>query len=289
MAIKKNSYAFILGTVSVLAFSLTLPLTKYLVAYQSIFEVGLLRGLIAAIFAAFILLFFAKKTPNKTQIKKLIVVSMTIVLGFPLLIALSMSHLSPGYGAVILACLPIMTAIFGSILGHEKPKLAFWFLSCLGISLVMGYSFFNTLPQKFGIGDVILFCSAICAGLGYAQGGLLAKEIQGWEVICWALLIALPALLFFSILNFNFENFFTLGYPQWLAIFYLGIVNSLFGFFIWYEALALGGVEKVGQTQLLQPLFTYFFSILFFQDSVTTEAIFLFLLLIMLVIKIKNI
>lgn len=285
---KNNYVGFTMGTICVLAFSLTLPLTKYLVTYQTPLEVGLSRALIAAVFALFILLIFSKKLPAKNQLKKLIVVSITIVIGFPVLTAFSMDHLSSGYGAVILACLPIMTAVFGAILGNERPSLYFWILSCIGVLLVIGYSLLNTSPEQFGLGDIMLFIASACAGLGYAQGGLLAKELPGWEVICWALLLSFPALLIFLVFNFNPENFSSLDYPQWLAILYLGLINSLFGFFIWYKALALGGVVKVSQTQLLQPFFTYFFSIIIFGENFSIEAMLLFLFLTVIIVKIKN-
>ena len=30
------------------------------------------------------------------------------------------------------------------------------------------------------------------AGLGYTEGGVLAREYGGWRVICWAVILALP-------------------------------------------------------------------------------------------------
>ena len=42
-----------------------------------------------------------------------------------------------------------------------------------------------------------------------------------------------------------------------LALFaYVAAISALFGFFPWYAGLARGGVAKIGQIQLVQPLLT---------------------------------
>lgn len=42
-------------------------------------------------------------------------------------------------------------------------------------------------------GSVLLLLAALLSGgLGYAEGGRLAKQMPGWQVIGWALVLALP-------------------------------------------------------------------------------------------------
>lgn len=53
--------------------------------------------------------------------------------------------------------------------------------------------------QSGGIGashwsDLLLFASVILCGLGYAEGGLLARELGAWQTICWALVVAFPVM-----------------------------------------------------------------------------------------------
>ncbi|HRN83040.1 EamA family transporter, partial [Nitrosomonas europaea] len=42
----------------------------------------------------------------------------------------------------------------------------------------------------------------------------------------------------------------------------LTVISQYLGFFPWYHGLALGGIAKVGQTQLLQPFLTIIASVL---------------------------
>ena len=44
--------------------------------------------------------------------------------------------------------------------------------------------------------------------------------------------------------------------PAMWSFVYLTLVSQLFGFFFWYRGLALGGVARVSQLQLLQPFIT---------------------------------
>ena len=41
-----------------------------------------------------------------------------------------------------------------------------------------------------------------------------------------------------------------------LSFLYTGLFSAFIGFFFWYRGIALGGVARVGQVQLLQPFLT---------------------------------
>jgi drug/metabolite transporter (DMT)-like permease len=44
-----------------------------------------------------------------------------------------------------------------------------------------------------------------------------------------------------------------IGGPAWFGLAYVSVFSMLIGFVFWYRGLALGGIAKVGQLQLLQP------------------------------------
>jgi len=50
----------------------------------------------------------------------------------------------------------------------------------------------------------------------------------------------------------------------WTCFTYTAVVSMFLGFFAWYRGLALGGVAKVSQVQLLQPLLTVTESVVLF-------------------------
>ena len=72
---------------------------------------------------------------------------------------------------------------------------------------------------------------------------------------CWMLVIAAPILLTALIflgtpINWNASA------TEWAGFFYLAIFSQFIGFFAWYKGLAMGGIAKVGQLQLLQTFVT---------------------------------
>ena len=123
------------------------------------------------------------------------------------------------------------------------------------------YTVLNSdVSESYG-GVFVLLGAVMLAGFGYAQGGALSKELPGWQVMCWTLVISLPVLLPVSLWLYDGEAIANLPGQGVAALLFLALVNSLLGFFSWNRALALGGIQRISQLQLLQPFFTFAFSI----------------------------
>lgn len=254
--------AYLLGIISVAAFALTLPCAKALAGHLGALQIGLFRSVLAALAAVPVLLFARSARPNASQIKRLFLMSLGVVYGFPILTALGMQHVPVGHGGVVLAALPLATAIFGTLITKDRPPALFWVASVAGfVSVAVFAALRSDFSGGFYLGDLALLGAVVLAGFGYAQGGALSKEMKGWEVMCWALVLNLPILLPLSLWEFQPAQFATFGSVQWGALAFLAFVNSLLGFFSWNRALALGGIQRISQLQLLQPFFTYGYSI----------------------------
>ncbi len=129
----------------------------------------------------------------------LIIVSSGVVLGFPLLTALALQRITSAHSIVFIGLLPLMTALFGVLRGGERPRRAFWIFSLLGSLLVVGFALTQNAAASLS-GDLLMLAAVIVCGLGYAEGAKLTRELGGWQVICWALVIALPLMLPASLL-----------------------------------------------------------------------------------------
>lgn len=183
----------------------------------------------------------------------LIIVALGVVVGFPLLTALALQHITSAHSIVFIGILPLTTAIFGVIRGSERPKLPFWIFSVFGSALVAGFA----LSQGIGaspIGDGLMLLAIIVCGLGYAEGGRLSRSLGGWQVICWALVLSLPVMGALSMIYWP-PTFADIAAPAWLSLGYVSLFSMLIGFVFWYRGLAQGGIAAVGQLQLLQPFF----------------------------------
>lgn len=245
----------LLGAAGVVGFSFTLPVTRYAVPAFGPELVGPGRALLAAVIAGFLLIIRRRSLlPPRRLLPSVLVVSVGSVIGFPLLTAHALKSVSASHAAVTIALLPAVTAVMAVIRARERPNKVFWFWCSLGTLLVAGYLVLK-VDTRFGVGDLELIGAVLLCALGYAAGGVLSKEYPGWLVTSWSLLVGSPlVVVVILIAGFPAQILFT---PiTVLAFLYLAIGSSLLAFFCWYRALALGGIAKVGQIQLLQPILT---------------------------------
>jgi drug/metabolite transporter (DMT)-like permease len=250
----------ILGLIGVTAFGLTLPVTKIVLPYMNPIFIGLGRAVIAGLVALVLLLVFKQKIPNIKQIKQLLLVSLGVVIGFPVLSSWAMQYVPASHGGVVLGILPLATAVVGVLIGNEKPSIYFWICSATGTALVVSYALLQGVGG-LNIADLALLGAIISASVGYAIGGKLSRDIGGWQVICWALVLSLPFILIPAIVNAP-ESFLNIPLRIHFSFLYLALISQLFGFFFWYKGLALGGIVRVSQMQLFQPFITLLFSAL---------------------------
>jgi drug/metabolite transporter (DMT)-like permease len=244
----------ILGLLGVTAFGLTLPITRFVVSYLDPLFVGLGRAVVAALIAGVLLLLAKEAVPNREQIIQLVIIALGVVIGFPILSAWAMQTVPASHGGVVLGILPLITATVGVCISKEKPSLGFWASGVLGAILVVAYSLLQGIGN-FLLGDLALLGATIAAAIGYAIGGKLSREIGGWKVICWALVLSLPFILIPAMIKAP-QGAYEFPINVWISFLYLALVSQLFGFFLWNKGLALGGIARVSQTQLVQPFIT---------------------------------
>ena len=116
-----------------------------------------------------------------------------------------------------------------------------------------------------------MLAAVALAGLGYAEGGALSRRYGGWQVICWALILTAPFIALPVTLAAQRRP--ARGATAWLGFAYVAVISMFLGFFAWYHALALGGVAKIGQVQLAQPVLTLFWAALVLGERVTAAMV----------------
>jgi drug/metabolite transporter (DMT)-like permease len=261
-----------LGGLGVLAFSLSLPATRVAVQHLDPWLVAFGRAVGAAVLAYAYLKIVAAPRPTRTQWRRLTVVALGVVVGFPLFTSLALTTQTSAHGAVVVTVLPAMTAVFAVLRAGERPRPVFWMAALGGLVAVGGFlAVSGQVRGGFARADLFLLCAVILCGLGYAEGGALARELGGARTICWALLVALPVTVPVTLAT-GWVHPPHAGAPAWSAFGYLTVVSMFLGFFAWYSGLARGGVAKVGQLQLVQPVLTLLWSALLLGETVTPAS-----------------
>jgi drug/metabolite transporter (DMT)-like permease len=257
------------GLIAVLIFSGTLPATRVAVATFDPVFFTLARAAIAGMIALLILLLMRQAWPARSDFSALLVVAVGVVAGFPLLTALALKHVSAAHATVFVGLLPITTVIFSVLRGTQNPRGLFWLFSILGSLAVASFAFGQGLEVAL-LDDVLMLVAVIICGLGYAEGARLAQRLGGWQVICWALVLALPLMLPLALWTLP-AHLEATPWPAWLGLSYVTLFSMLLGFFFWYHGLAQGGVASVSQLQLLQPFFGLGLAALLLGEQVSTS------------------
>jgi drug/metabolite transporter (DMT)-like permease len=251
-ALEKTS-GWINGFIGVVIFSGSLPATRVAVLEFDPVFLTVVRAAIAGVLAVALLWLFREQRPARNQWLSLLIVAMGVVLGFPLLTALALQHVTSAHSIVFVGLLPLATAIFAVLRGGERPRPVFWIFSILGSALVVGFALAQGLTAS-PTGDLLMLAAILACGLGYAEGAKLSRTLGGWQVICWALVLSLPLMAVLS-LCLAPASFSRISLSAWLCLGYVSLFSMLIGFVFWYRGLAQGGIAAVGQLQLLQPFF----------------------------------
>lgn len=245
--------AVLLALIGVVIFGLTMPATRLAVADFSPAFVMAGRALVAAALAAVTLLWTRPQPPQRRDWPRLAMFAVCSIIGFPLLMNIAMQYAPASHGAVVLAILPLLTAMAGAVVAGERPSLGFWACGLAGTGAVFVYALLaGAGSTDLHWADLLLAGSALCAASAYALGGELARRIGGWEVISWALVFSSPVMLLLLFV-FAWPINWAASPSAWAGFLYVSVFSMFLGFFAWNKGLAIGGIARISQMQLLQP------------------------------------
>jgi drug/metabolite transporter (DMT)-like permease len=158
-----------LGLLGVIIFGSTLPVTKLALLDFSPAFITFARGAVAQIAAIALLLALGRKFP-KAHWMAILAGGMATVFGFPLLMAIALKTVPSAHGGVVLGVLPLLTAVFATILAGERPPKLFWLCAIIGAVLVIVFSLRDS-AMHIEAGDLWLLAAALSASFGYVIFG----------------------------------------------------------------------------------------------------------------------
>ncbi len=255
------------GSLGVLAFSLTFPVSRMALPAFGPVTVGLGRAAVAAALAGLCLLVARSRRPTRAQVRRLVLVAVGVVIGFPICSSIALRDTTSAHGAVLIGLLPAATAVAAVLRGGERPRWPFWAACGFGMVTVLVFAAVQGAGE-LRVADLWLLAAVGFAAMGYAEGGVLARELGGWQVISWALLIALPVIVPATVIGLVLHPPVAPSPAAWFGVVYVSVVSMFAGFFAWYRGLALGGIARISQLQLLQPILTLAWSALLLSEYI---------------------
>jgi len=270
-ALSRQHLGLLLGFIGMAIFGGTLPATRIAVSAIDPLALTALRTAIAGLCSLALLLVLRRPLPPRRLWAPLAIAMLCVSILFPFLMALGVRTVDASHGGVVFGIMPIATALVAVLITHERPRPLFWIASVVGASLVIAFA----LRQGGGAlsaGDLLLFAAVAVSAVGYAFSGRLTSEMPGWEVISWVLVMALPVSLPAAALTMT-ADLTHIALKPWLAVLYVAVFSQWVGFFAWNAGMAIGGIARVSQVQLLQPFVTFALAATFNGETITPQIL----------------
>lgn len=244
-----------LGFAGVVIFGATLPATRIAVGHMDPWFVALGRAAAAGLIAVAVLAVLRRPLPPRRDLGRYAVVALCLIAGFPGFSSLAMVTVPASHGGVVIGILPLGTAIAAALVARERPSIGFWLTGLAGAALVLVFTFRQAGGFHVAPGDLFLVVAIAAAAVGYTVSGMLTRTRPGWEVVSWMLVLALPVTLPLAWWLAPAEPA-SVPATAWWSFAYVALFSQYLGFFFWNAGLAMGGIARVGQIQLLQPFVT---------------------------------
>ncbi len=257
--LSRETLGLLLGFLGVCIFAGTLPFTRIAVESLSPGFIAAGRAALAGVLAGTTLLVLRRAWPGRADLLKFALGGLCLVGGFPLFTALAMQSVPAGHGGVVLGILPLATALISALIAGERPSAAFWIAAVIGAGLVVGFTLHEG-GGGFEPGDLYLLAAVLSSSLGYVVSAQLAQRgYAGWEVISWILVVSLPLTVPVSLWLLPPDPAAVPAW-SWIGFAYVTLLSQYLGFFAWNAGLAIGGIARVSQVQLLQTFVTLVFA-----------------------------
>ncbi|MCY7314416.1 MAG: DMT family transporter [Rubrivivax sp.] len=262
IALSRTGQGFALGALGVVIFAMTLPMTRLAVGDQTDPQlppafVTAGRAALAGVLSVLYLLAVRAPWPARRHAPALAVSALGTVLGFPMCLALALRQVDAMHAAVVTGLMPLATAVIGALVLRQRPSAGFWACALAGCALVLGFAAWQG-GGAVTAGDGWLLGAVLFTGIGYVAGAKVAAEMPAPQVICWVLVMSLPFTLPAALW---FWPTAPARAAAWWGFAYVSLFSMWLGFFAWYRGLALGGLVRVSQVQLVQPFLALLFSV----------------------------
>jgi drug/metabolite transporter (DMT)-like permease len=260
----------LLALTGVVLFSFTLPFTKIALRGYDPVVIAMGRAAIAGVVAGVALRLAGARWPGPTALRPLLGIGLGVVVGFPVLTTTALQSTTSAHAAVVIAGLPIATAVLGVVRAGEHPSRSFWYAAVSGTVALAVFALSRGGASGGDlVADLLLLGAVLAAAYGYVEGAVLSRRMPGWQVISWVLVVMLPVTVTASAVSWAAS---TSGRAptgeSTAALLYLALVSMYLGFCAWYAGLHRAGVARASQVQLLQPLLTLLWSVLLLGEAV---------------------
>ncbi|WP_300072478.1 DMT family transporter [uncultured Ruegeria sp.] len=273
MSMPNRSAGVVLGILGMLGFSGTLVATRVAVVDFTPLDITCARIVMAGgLGAAFLILTGQCEPPERRFLVPILVMGLGLAIGYPFFLAMALESVPAVHSAVVTGLAPAVTAIIAVLRTGERPPPVFWIACLTGFCAVL-YFAYDAGGGHLTLPDGWLFLGVLSLGIAYVEGGRVSRELSGSVTLSWSMLFLTPFAILPLLPRISQIDTSTISAASWVSLAYLGVVSMFLASVLWYGGLALGGIARIGQINLLLPLTALGWSALFLGEQITLTAI----------------
>jgi drug/metabolite transporter (DMT)-like permease len=266
------SRAVLWGAAGVLCFRGTAPATRSAVPAFGAVTLTCSRIVIAALLGAGALSLMRQlRLPGRAHVPGIVRMGLGLAVGYPLLLALAVERVPASHGAVVIGLVPAATAVLSVLRTNERPRPVFWIGCVTGLGSVLAF----TISQGGGtlrLADLWLLAAVLSCAAGYVEGGRVAEEVGATPALCWAMILLAPCAAAGLAISLVSRPPIAVGAGAWTGLVYAGVLSMFLGSIAWYRGLASGGIARIGQLNLAQPLLAIAWSAVLLKEHVSAAV-----------------
>jgi drug/metabolite transporter (DMT)-like permease len=237
------------------------------------FTLALLRTIASIPFAVFVIVVMRLALPWQGRDKiDIIAVSITGLIGFPVLFTLGVAHTTAGHAAVAAAATPIFAGLMDAAVNRRWPSVRWWTgisVAFLGAVILIWEAVGLEASGASWQGDLLVIGGGFSAAVSFIFGGRLTPRFGAPAVTMWSVVISGIILLPVLYLRTTPADFLAITPVGWAAILYLSAGSSIIAYMTWFYALSRGGIGRMSVWQFALPIVGIVLASVFLQEALT--------------------
>jgi len=176
---------------------------------------------------------------------------------YQLLFILGVGKTSVASGALILATVPVIVALFAAVLRTERLARISWFgivLSVVGIAIVVLASDSGAPGESSLAGDLLILAAAVVWSVYTVLAAPLLKRYSTTQVTALSLTAGTIPLVLIAIPDLSRTEWGAVPVSAWLAAFFSGTLALALGYVVWNRGVKHIGGSRTAVYSNLTPL-----------------------------------
>ncbi len=298
MKSKNNKWIYLLMVAAALFWAGAFIAGKISIKEFSPVSVTFLRFFFASI-VIFTLLVYKQKDswkPKKEDLPIIFMLGLVGMVGYHILFFTALKYTKAINASILAATNPLMTVLIAGLIGQEKlsiKKIGAIALAFIGVALTLTNWDINILiTMNLNKGDMIMILAVFC----WATYSILVKKhVKNYTPLfltAYSFITCTIILFPFAIAEGLFDAVALASKNAWIAVLYMSIFPTVFGYLIQQKSIGLIGPSKTSIFINLVPVFSIILSITLLDEQFYLLNIFSGLLIILSVyittIKLKD-